>query len=334
MRLLIWLILLVPLCWSGWWFFAAHSMQSGLTQWLDDRRAEGWQADVQQMKLSGFPLALEQTLIEPALADPDTGVAFTTETIIISAPAWWPGDVTLRFPEEEVVLASTLERHVIQAQAARADLRLHPGPTLELEELALTSGPWSVDTPNGSTMTAQGLTVRLLQSDDISTAYDIKLEAPAFQPGSVPRRAWRIPQDWPIAFESLTLDATVGFDRPLDRATIEEARPQPRRLDLHLAEAAWGALLVRIAAALDVDETGLLSGELSLQAQNWRDMLSLAETAGALPPSFRPQLENILAALARGSVNPDTIDITITLRQGTMYLGFIPLGNAPRLILR
>ncbi len=334
MRRLVWLVLIVPFCWCGWWFFAAHSMQSGLMQWFDERRAEGWQADVRQYKLNGFPTQLEQTLLDPALADPQTGIAFATPEITISAPAWWPGDVTVRFPGEEITLASPVERHVITATAAQADLRLHPGAALELEELALTSGPWSIETDDGSLMAAQGLTVRLLQADDARTEYGVTLEAPAFQPGSLPRRAWRIPQDWPIAFDSLTLSATIALDRPFDRATLEEARPQPERIDLHLAEAQWGSLLIRSAAALDVDAAGLLSGDVSLQARNWRDMLTLAETAGALPSALRPQLESILAALARGSGNPDAIDITLTLRTGTIYLGFIPLGPAPQLLVR
>ena len=333
MRRLFWLAIVFSLLWSGWWFFAAQSLQVGLTQWLAERRAEGWQAETSNIRSAGFPMRLEKTLVAPALADPDTGVAFTTGAIVISAPAWWPGYVTVSFPSDEIALASPEERHLIASTDARADLRLKPGSALELEELALASGAWSLTTPAGSLMAAQGLALRMALTEDAANTYDFAFDAPAFQLGSVPREVMHVPSDWPIAFDSLTLDATITFDRTIDRTTIEVARPQPKRIDLQLAEAVWGALLLRASATLDVSAQGVLSGEVSLQARNWQALLSLAETAGIVPPVMLPQLDSILGALARGSGNPDTLDVAVTLRDGTIYLGFIPLGIAPQLIL-
>lgn len=334
MRRLVWLGAIFALMWSGWWYFAATSLQSSVTQWFEERRAEGWQADMADTRIGGYPLALGVTLERPALADPQTGVAFETTALEITAPAWWPGYVTLAFPSEDVIFANPQGRQVVRATAAQADLRLRPGTNLQVEEMALTSGPWSLTAAAGSVMAAGGLTLRMLQTPGTAEQYDFTLDAPAFEPGSLPRAALRVPADWPLAFDSLALDMTVLFDRPIDQSTLEEARPQPRRVDLRLAEAVWGTLALRSAAQLDVSDAGLLNGAVSLQARNWRGMLELAETAGALPASLRPQIENILGALARGGGNPDTLDLELTLRDGTAFIGFIPLGPAPRLILR
>ncbi len=334
MRRLVWILILFAAVWSGWWFFAANSLRNGLEAWLEERRALGWQADVSETTIGGFPLALETTLERPALADPETGLAFAASTLEISAPAWWPGHVTLIFPQDEIVIASPVLRNTVRAEQAQADLRLHPGATLELQQMQLTSGPWALAAPQGSWMAAEGLTLGMTQDADTATLYSFVLDAPAFEPGSLPRKALRVPDDWPVAFESLQLALQIRFDRPFDRSTIEDARPQPRRINLELAEAQWGALLLRGAATLDVSPKGVLSGEVSLQARNWQDMLSLAQSAGALPEGLRPQLESILGALARSSGNPDTIDAALTLRDGRIFLGFIPLGSAPRLVLR
>lgn len=334
MRRLLWLVGVFALIWSGWWFFAATSLQTGIAQWFEDRRAEGWQADLADTHISGFPTSIGVKLIDPVLADPETGVAFETSTLDISAPAWWPGYVNVLFPPEGMVFATPQGRRTLQTTQASADLRLRPGAALEVEESALTSGPWNLTAPEGSLMAAQGLTLRMQQSQTTAAQYDVTFDAPAFQPGSLPREALRVPATWPIAFDSLALDMTVLLDRPIDRTTLEDARPQPRRIDLRLVEAVWGTLSLRSAATLDVTEAGVLDGTVSLQARNWRDMLDLAQTAGTLPDALRPQVENILGALARGGGNPDTLDLELTLRDGTAFIGFIPLGPVPRLILR
>lgn len=334
MRRLVWLGLLFAALWSGWWMFASASLRSGLASWLEERRDEGWQAEVSNIGSSGFPFALETTLEAPVLADPETGLAVSASRLDVQAPVWWPGHVSVLFPPDEIFVASPQLRQTIRADTAMANLRLHPGTALEVEQMALTSGPWSLSLPQGSIMSASGLTLDMTQAPEVKTQYAFTLDAPAFKPGTVPRSALLIPDDWPVAFDSLKLEMNVTFDRPIDRQTIETARSQPRQIDLTLAEAQWGALLLRSAAALSVAPGGVLSGEFSLQARNWREMLSLAETAGAIPAGLRPQLENVLSALAGSGGNPETIDVELKLRDGTIYLGFIPLGPAPLLVVR
>jgi hypothetical protein len=334
MRRLIWLGLVLALSWSGWWLIAASSMRGGIEQWFADRRAEGWQAETVDTRLSGYPLSIDILLDRPALADPDTGVAFETSSMRLSAPTWWPGHITVTLPEQAMRVATTRTRHDVSAEAATAVMRLRPRSDLQLQEMAVSTARWSITSPEGALWSADALTLTVRQDETTPELYAFVADAPNFVPGGVPRRQLRIPQDWPIAFASLKLEALIRFDRPFDRRTIEDSRPQPRRIDLSLAEAAWGPLLLRSAAALDVSEEGKLTGEWSLQARNWQDILTLAENAGTLPSQLRPQLDNILAALARGGGNPDAIDVTLTLRNGQIFLGFIPLGQAPRVILR
>lgn len=334
MRRLIWLMVVLALSWSGWWVFVANSMRGGIEQWFSDRRAEGWQAETADTRLSGYPTSIDILLDRPALADPDTGVAFETPSMRLSAPAWWPGHMTVALPEQAMRVATPRTRHEVSAEAATAVLRLRPRSDLQVQEMDVGAGRWDITSPEGTVWGAEALTLNVRQDETKPELYAFVANAPNFTPGGVPRRQLRIPQDWPIAFDSLKLEALIRFDRPFDRRTLEDVRPQPRRIDLSVAEAAWGSLSLRSAAALDVSEDGRLTGEWSLQARNWQDILTVAENAGSLPSQLRPQLDNILAALARGSGNPDAIDVTLTLRNGQIFLGFIPLGQAPRVILR
>ncbi|MFK7746714.1 MAG: DUF2125 domain-containing protein [Roseobacter sp.] len=334
MRRLVWLSIVFAVLWTGWWFFAAQALQGGIVQWFEDRRAESWQAEATSIEVSGFPLNLNATMDAPSLADPETGLAFSTTRLDLQAPAWRPGYVTLAFPQDPIVFASPLGKRNILATNAQADLKLHNGAALEVREMALTSDAWKVSAPEGSILEAQGLVLSMRQDSDTPTRYAFDLQAPAFRLGDLPRAAFRVPADWPLTFDRLVVDMTADFDRPFDLTAVEVARPQPRRIDLAVADAVWGALSVRASAALEVSAAGLLTGELALQARNWREILILAETAGIVPPGVRPQAESILGALANGSGNPDTIDLKLTFRDGVVYLGFIPLGRAPVLILR
>ncbi len=42
---LLWLVLLIALGWSAWWLWGAWSAERNLTNWMEDRRAAGWQAE-------------------------------------------------------------------------------------------------------------------------------------------------------------------------------------------------------------------------------------------------------------------------------------------------
>lgn len=334
MRRLIWFGGLVALLWSGWWFFAAVAIQNGLDRWLNDRRAEGWQADVSDLSVIGYPLRLEANLEQPVLADPQTGLAFEATTLAVQAPAYAPGTVTVTFPQDEILLATPFGRRSVLAETAEARLTLSAGTAAEVAHMSLTSGPWMISAPLGILMSADGLKVEMDQDPEQGNRYHYAIESPAFQPGDLARNAARLPGDWPKAFDSLVLDMTVDFDRPFDRRTIEDQRPQPRRIDLRIAEAVWGDLSLRFSANLDVAPDGTPDGELSIQARNWRTLLEVAQNTGTLPESLRPQLENILDALARGGGNVDALDVTLTLRDGTVFLGFIPIGAAPPILIR
>ena len=53
-RLIIFILVAAGL-WMGYWAFGSISLERALKAWLDDRRAEGWVAEVESIDVSGFP---------------------------------------------------------------------------------------------------------------------------------------------------------------------------------------------------------------------------------------------------------------------------------------
>ncbi|WP_299151989.1 DUF2125 domain-containing protein [uncultured Tateyamaria sp.] len=332
MRKLLWILALCAMAWCSWWWAASTGLRGSIEAWFADRAEAGWQADLSGINGGGFPLILVAELRDVALADPDAGLAIETDRLDITAPAWWPGDVTVSLSDGPILLASPLGRSTLTMSGGVMALNLHPGTALELEALGWTSGSWQVADPRGVQVQADTLTLSMTQTT--GATYALTARADGFAPGDTARAALRLPETIPRAFDSLQLNADVIFDRPWDRRALEAQRPQPRQIDLHLAEARWGDLNLNIAASLVVDDSGTPEGSVALQAENWPTMLDLAETSGLLPPQLRQQADSILRALARASGNEATLDVDLALKDGAVYLGFIPIAPAPRLIIR
>lgn len=331
---LIRIAILLGLLWSGYWYVAGMSLRNGISDWFDARQSEGWQAEYAELGTSGYPLRHINLLTYPALADPATGAAWSADWLSFDSPAIWPGHQTLRVADTPQRFSYFDQTVTVTMQEAQADLRLHPGLALEVETLALVSGPWRVEDVEGPVMQASSLTLSAVQGVENPALYRLVADATDFSPGAGLRdklqRAASLPRD----FSAARVEMTVTFDRPWDRSALEQSRPQPRRIDLALAELEWGALRLFATGSVTVDAQGVPEGEIAVKAENWQDMLAMAEASDAVPEQAVGAIRQVLELLAGVSGNPTALDATLTLRGGMMRLGPLPIGPAPRILLR
>jgi len=334
MARLVKIVIVLGLLWSGYWYVAGASLRGGIEDWFETRRAEGWQADYAAISTSGYPLRHMTLLEAPALADPATGTAWSADWLMFESPAIWPGRQTVHVSPDPQRFSYFDQTVTLTMQEAQAVMNLHPGLALEVETLALTSGPWQVQGKVGPVMEANSLTLSAVQSAEEDARYGLTAQATDFTPGPGLRdrlqRAARLPRE----FSAARVEMEVTFDRPWDRSALEESRPQPRLIDLSLAELEWGALRLFATGTLTVDETGTPEGEIALKAENWRDMLAMAEAAGAVPPGAVEPISRVLGLLAGIGGNETALDATLTFEGGMTRLGPLPVGPAPRIMLR
>ncbi len=330
---LIRVVIVLTLVWCAYWYAAGYGLCSGVVGWFESQRLRGWQADYATISTSGFPLSHKTLLINPALADPSNGTAWQADWLELDSPAIWPGRQTLRFSEAPQRL-SYLDRHLtLQAEEMEALLHLEPGVALTLNQMSLTANRWTMSDGSGPVLGAQDLTLAMVQTDQPDT-YTYDIEAGHFTLGDDLRRLLGSSTTLPQSFETLKLNTTIQFDKPWDRSALEERRPQPTQVDLALAEMHWGALRLFATGQLSIDELGVPTGEIALKAENWREMLTMAHNAGAIPTQAVNPAERVLSMLAGLGGNPQALDVQLNFRDGYVALGPIPLGPAPRLILR
>lgn len=332
-RTLIIVVLLAAAGWCGYWFFGAWTLDRAVEAWLAERRAEGWVAESADSTVRGFPNRFDLTLAELELADPETGLAWSAPFFQILSLSYRPHHVIAVWPDEQSV-ATPFERIGVTSEDFRGSLRLADMTTLGLENATFVSEAVALESDAGWTAALDTGRMAVRRVPATEATYEIGVEALGLTPAERARGLLDPSSRLPSKIETLRLDAAVAFTAPWDRTAIEVARPQPTHVDLRELRATWGRLDFRAAGELEIAADGTPEGEITVKAENWREMLELGVASGAVPQSLASTIERGLEALAGMSGSPDTLDAPLTFRDGRIFYAFVPLGPAPRLLLR
>jgi hypothetical protein len=333
MRRLLVLLAVVAAILTAAWFAVARGVDGSLRAWFVARTAEGWVAEYGSLSTTGFPRRFRTVLTDVTLADPDSGLAWTAPRFAFEAAAFQPNRITARWPAEQTV-ASPWERIEVLAERFDASIAFLPGTRLEVSSLEANLSGMVLRSSLGWTA---GFDLSTLSATAIETednAYRIRFEAGNLTLPAALRRSLDPAQLLPEIVEGIVAEADLRFDAPWDRLAVEAARPQITRFDLDRFRAQWGGIDVRAAGALTVAAGGIPEGRITVKITNWRDLLRVAGNAGLFPEPLMPTIERAFEVLAGLSGPADTLDAPLTFANGIVSFGPIPLGPAPRLVIR
>ncbi len=333
MRILLAVVVLAAVGWSAFWWIVAGREEAGIEKWLEDRAAEGWVAEAESVETKGFPNRIDTTLTALELADPATGVAWTAPFLQLFRLSYEPNHYIVVWPDTQTI-ASPHQRVTVSTSDARGSFVFLPGTNLTLDRLSVATKSVALSSDAGWQATFEEARLATRPSERIEGLIDIALEARNIRPANAALAALADAGVVPGTLEFITLDASLGFDGTWDRSAIEDARPNPTRLKLTKFQSKWGELELWLAGDLNVDSAGVLSGEVTVKAKNWREMLALAQAIGWVPESFADTLESGLSLVATLAGSPSTLDVPLTITNGQVSLGPIPLGQAPRIKIR
>ena len=333
MRIILWVVFAAAFLWAGYWFVGSRAMETGLVTWLEDRQEEGWLAEYTTLNTRGFPNRFDTVVTDLELADPRTGVAWSLPKLEILMLSYKPNHIIAVMPNTQTI-ASPNERITITNDDMRGSVVFQPDTSLsllrsvfEIDNATFTSTKdWTATIKAGQFATKQTV-ARKNAHDVLFSATDVgpsKNLLARLDPAGV----------LPKIFETLRIETTLGFDAKWDRLAIERARPQVTDIDLKILQANWGPMDLYMAGELTVDAAGIPTGTITVRAQNWREMLSVAVAAGAVPQNISKTVESALNFLASMSGNPKTLDAPLTFQGGKISFGPIPLGPAPRIVIR
>lgn len=333
MRKLLLLVLVLAAVAVGAWFAWAQVQTRGLNAWLAERRAEGWVAEAAQIETNGFPVRFDTRATALELADPATGLALSLPNLIFTSQSLSPTAIRAVLPPAFRV-ATPLERIEVSSRRFDALLSVDPGPSLGLRRADVALAALALTSSAGWTATLDGGEVVVQRAGDDPLTYQTTFQSQNLRPAQPVLDRLDPTGLLPPEIETLRVRATATFDRPWDRRAIEDRRPQVTALDLSGLTAVWGPARLEAAGTLDVDAQGRPTGRITVRATNWREMLQVARNAGVVPEPFVPTIENVLTGLAGLSGRDDTIDAPLSFQNGFVSFGPIPLGPAPRLVIR
>lgn len=335
MRFLFSLLIIGAAAWAGYWFVGAGVARSALEAWFDARQAEGWQAEYDALDIAGFPNRFDAGFTNIALADPETGLAWRADFFQILALSYRPNHVIAVWPHE-MRLATPGQKYDLRSDDMRASVVFESSAALKLDRATMTAESLAImphDQPALLRVKRLTLAVQKVPTDDRPN-YHFGLEARGFAP----------PRDWqeqvdpdgylPDRFQALRADLEVTFDKPWNRSAIESARPQPREIHLKLAEARWGEVSLKAAGDLVIDKAGYPEGAITIEAQNWREILQMLRGSGQLDIALIDSVEDGLGLIARLADDPKSLEIPLEFSSRRIWLGPLPLGPAPVFRLR
>ncbi len=332
MRKLTLVVIILGTLWGGYWFVGSGTVERQLAGWIEARRAEGWVAEYAALNTRGFPNRFDTTITDLRLADPDTGLAWAMPFFQILSLSYKPNHIVAVWPDRQV-FATPFERVVVASDSIQGSLIFDPGPGLALNRTDLVGERLALSGATGWAARLDEARLALHRADGDNT-YRFGAEMVALTLPDAMRQAIDPAGSLPDAIDTMRIDAMIAFDRPWDRFSVEQARPQPVEIDLTDLQASWGRLDLRAAGRLAIDPRGVPEGEITIRATNWRDLLQVLVASGALPAILAPAVARALDLLAGLAGNPDTLDAPLTFSGGRVLLGPVPLGASPYIFLR
>jgi hypothetical protein len=328
-RILSTVVILGALAWSGWWYALSRGQEAALAAWFDDRARAGWQAETEDIGLTGFPLRLERRITGIRLADPKTGWAWTAPWLEFASATYAPNRVDVTLPDAQT-LAVPGELAEITSETMTARLGLYADTDLGLIDASARVGGLDIRARSGWTARAGNVAAEIAERvNDDGYTLDFRAEKVL------------MPEPWmaridPLGvagreLERVTFDGSAVFDAPLDRHVIEDGRLALKIAVIRRTGFQWGQMRLEAKGKIKVDDRGYPKGKIDLTMRHWREIIAMARRSGVIGPEIAEALTTALELAAMLGGNRDELDATLKFKDGEVWIGPISIGRAPRL---
>ena len=312
MRILTILALVAGVLWGGWWFVGSAAVDRGARAGIEQLRADGWTVALSELSVAGFPNRFDTEVTDIDVTTPDGLWGLAAPFVQVFALAYRPNEVIV-VPDRQMTLRTPVGPVEIASGDLRASARVGVSTRPDLVNATLVGSDVTARAEALVATLSQGqLAMRQASRTD---SYDLAatLRGLAVTGTDIdPRLPGRI--------DTLDLDATVTLDRPVAEGGRLVAAT------LRRTEIAWDDIRVDVTGEIAVAPDGQPTGTLNLALDGWRDLLTLATEFG-LPRSQAVLLSGGLSGLEQdGRAN-----VPLTLRDGMLWFGTVPLAPLPRL---
>lgn len=308
MRGLITLTFLLAIAWSGWWFIGTSAQKSAIETWMEQRRDAGWVADVEDIKVTGFPNRFDSIFTDLTLSNPRAGWTWETPQFQLLALSYKPNHIIAVWPGTHSYSTRT-DTISIDSSRFRGSLIFKPDTSLSLDrmQLEITDLLLSGSTDWRASASEANVAFFAHNAPDLPpNSYDFYLKALEFSPPLFWLKS--VDQDGilPETIPEVIVDASLTYDNPWDRFAIEQTNPRLNALKIRDLQFVWGELQLSGEGSIDITNEGYAEGEFTLEAKKWRDLLDVIIAAQLLPPDFAKAFDRGVTFIAKLAGSPRT----------------------------
>lgn len=326
MRLILWICLVLGICWAGYWALGARQIRQGVTAWFAEQSAAGLVAENGGIAVAGFADRFDLTVTAPHLADPYSGWGWRAPFLQVFAMTWKPWQLIAALPQTQEIALPDGQRLTLDTQRLMASLLTRPSPSLPLRRAVIEGERLQFTSDRG--WQAGAAKAVLAAAEDPSRINGLRLGA-EISDLTPPASLTALPGLGP-KISRLHLDASLGLALPV---SLGQPLPEIAAISLSEASLTWGDLGLQARGEISEDDEGRALGQISVTVQNWRILPPLAVKLGMVPAENEETLTRALAFLARLSPDPQAVTLPMRFDRGQTWLGPLPIGPAPLLRL-
>lgn len=329
MRKLIGLALILALLYGGYWFVGKSQIQSRLSEALVQVDDGPMDVSYTSLNTRGFPSRFDTTFTDLVIDNPDAGVRWETPLFQLLALSYQPNNVRAYFPQEQVFIVDG-ERFTLFTEEMVARGQVSASASLAFQQAELELINPRLRTEEGAELALARFFAAMRVTPNTTQTYDVFFEARSIVLPEDIRRVLDPNNLQPAVIQSLRLDSDVGLTAPIE---LNGAGDISSIDSLSVREFAfeWGEISLSAIGDLVPDAAGVVDGSITISARNWQQALDLAVATGAVADDRRQLFLGIINSLDETPHIPDTLTATLTIIEGEMMLGPLPLGAAPLL---
>ncbi len=323
-RYFLWLVLLLGILWGSYWFVGARAVRMGAEAWFADQKAAGMVADNSGITVAGFADRFDMTINDLHLADPVSGWGWKAPFAQVLAMTWKPWHLIAALPHTQLIEVPDGQKVTLGSDRLMASLLMRPTSALPPERLVVEGEALALTSDAGWTA---GVAKAVLAAENDPTKVNTLHLGADVTDLRLPESLAQLPDLGP-KIATLHIDTSATLSVPLDWVMVDAKVLEVSVRQVHLV---WGALDLVATGAVKADADGLAEGKIDLALKGWRSLPAVVVAIGLVPPQNQVTVARGLEFLAKAGKDPDVLDLPVTFKSGTMSLGFLPLGPAPRL---
>lgn len=316
--------------WTAYWFWLKGRVEQGVAEWIEARRAEGYEIADAGRSVGGFPARIEVTIKQPTIARPGVWRWQAAGDVVVHMQPWQFTHVILNLgPSHQLewVDGPSMRRAGVTAERALASGVFTTAGRLEHGALDITK-PVVVDSVTG-TSTADRLQIHSRanhgetdQRPNDSLGLALQVDNATLPPAA------NTPLGTALAL--LRVNATLPPPLPplpLRADTLEAWRQAGGVINIDRMEVLWGPLDLTANGTLTVDRALRPLLAFGTEIRGFGPALDAYAEAGLVKEKAARNAKMALTALAK----PDdkgrpTVKLPVSAQEGRLYLG--PVGVA------